>query len=250
MKQRSHAAIGSATTSVDHVRLFRNRPEHRWCFRVHEQIKPDLHEAGAGVRWTDIAIEHTGYTDPAVARAKIERNVRLLRLDQSEHPDDPFILFNLGWATLELGDPAAAVPLLRHSLEQSATGDSIVPMLYAFLTEAHLRLGQHDAARSACRAGRARYPDDPDLLLREVTLRRRQGDLRGAEELLRPVLPGPPHPNPSPPTGGRGASATPAPIPGRYVLRNERMLPSSDRPHVSQPLTSTTCCPTSGRDPS
>jgi len=40
MKQRSHAASGSAATSVDHVRLFRNRPQHRWRYRVHEQILP------------------------------------------------------------------------------------------------------------------------------------------------------------------------------------------------------------------
>src|SRR5262249_5134612 len=33
-----------STTEVDHIRLFRNRPELRWRYRVHEQILPALRE--------------------------------------------------------------------------------------------------------------------------------------------------------------------------------------------------------------
>jgi hypothetical protein len=65
------------------VRLFRNLPEIRWEYRVHEQIIPSLRRAGHELRWTDIVIEHTGYRDPALRAQKQERNLRLLHLDRS-----------------------------------------------------------------------------------------------------------------------------------------------------------------------
>jgi hypothetical protein len=98
-------------TVVDHVRLFRNLPDVRWKYRVHEQILPALRATGAEVIFTDIVIQHTGYLDPAFTRQKLERNLRLLHLDHVDHPNDPYILFHLGWAYLELsGSPS---PLIR-----------------------------------------------------------------------------------------------------------------------------------------
>src|SRR5260370_42399374 len=89
-------------TVVDHVRLFRNRPDVRWKYRVHEQILPPLRATAAEVIFTDIMIQHTGYVDPAFTRQKLERNLRLLHLDHTDHPNDPYVLFPQGWAHLEL----------------------------------------------------------------------------------------------------------------------------------------------------
>ena len=86
---------GTATV-VDHVRLFRNHTAIRWQYRVHEQILPAIRRTGGQVRWTSITIQHTGYQDPALRRRKLERDLRLLRLEDAEQPDDPFTLFNWG----------------------------------------------------------------------------------------------------------------------------------------------------------
>ena len=72
MQQRSAASNGSATL-VGQVRLFRNHPDIRWDYRVHEQILPSLRKAGHAVRFTDIVIEHTGYLDPALRQGVGER---------------------------------------------------------------------------------------------------------------------------------------------------------------------------------
>ena len=72
MQQRSAASNGSATL-VGQVRLFRNHPDIRWDYRVHEQILPSLRKAGHAVRFTDIVIEHTGYLDPALRQRDGER---------------------------------------------------------------------------------------------------------------------------------------------------------------------------------
>jgi tetratricopeptide (TPR) repeat protein len=189
MVQRSTGAetAGSAT-DAHQVRLFRNHPEVRWSYRVHEQILPGIRRAGHEVRFTDIAIAHTGYVDPALRHQKTERNLRLLHLEYAEQPDDPFTLFNLGWAYQELGHIDKALPLLGRSLERSQPGDSIVRKLYVLITHAHRRLGRIGEAIGVCRAGRARCPDDPELLSLEGTLLEELGDLDGAAALLRQLV--------------------------------------------------------------
>jgi hypothetical protein len=45
-----------------------------------------------------------------MARVKLERNLRLLELDNADRPDDPFTRFNLGWTLLDLGHTEEASP--------------------------------------------------------------------------------------------------------------------------------------------
>jgi GT2 family glycosyltransferase/tetratricopeptide (TPR) repeat protein len=174
---------GVATT-VDHVRLFRNRPDVRWRYRVHEQILPAVRATGAEVRAADVVIEHVGYTDPALRAKKQERDLRLLELDQQANPDDPFTLFNVGWAYEDLGRAAEALPILRRSLERSHPGDSIVRKLYTLIVECHRKLGQPAEALAACRDGRRLYREDAQLLFLESVLLNEQGDVVGAEASL------------------------------------------------------------------
>jgi GT2 family glycosyltransferase/Flp pilus assembly protein TadD len=174
---------GTATV-VDHVRLFRNHPDIRWKYRVHEQILPAVRGLGGSVQASDIVIEHTGYVDLALRHKKQERDIRILELDRAEHPDDPFILFNLGWSYEELRKPAEALPLLRRSLELSHPSDSIVRKLYTLLMECHRQQGRPAEALGVCQEGRRYYPNDAQLLFQEALLRRELRDLAGAEACL------------------------------------------------------------------
>jgi GT2 family glycosyltransferase/Flp pilus assembly protein TadD len=172
--------VHGTSTVVDHVRLFRNRSENRWEYRVHEQILPALRRSGAEIRWSDVVIRHTGYQDPALRRRKLDRDLRLLQLENQERPAHPFILFNLGGVYAELGLHAEALTALRHSLASSDPRDSIVRKLYALIVQCHRELGQTAEAEAACQAGRSHYPDDTELLFQEGLLRRANGDPTGA----------------------------------------------------------------------
>ncbi|HEV3262680.1 MAG TPA: glycosyltransferase, partial [Gemmataceae bacterium] len=175
-------------TVVDHVRLFRNHPDIRWQYRVHEQILPAIRRQGGVVRAVDITIHHAGYQDPALSGHKQKRNLRLLHLDQADFPDDPFILFNLGWAYEEMGRSAEALPLLGRSLQRSHPADSIVRKLFALIMDCHRRLGHVQEALAACQEGRKYYPDDTLLLFQEALLREENGDLPGAIACLQRLL--------------------------------------------------------------
>jgi FkbM family methyltransferase len=131
-----------------------------------------------------VVIHHSGYQDPALRGRKLERDLRLLQLEDSDRPDDPFTLFNLGSVCNELGRLAEALPLLRRSLERSHPSDSIVRKLFALIVQCHRQLGQSKEALEACRAGRKYYPDDTELLFTEGMMLRDLGDAAGAEACL------------------------------------------------------------------
>jgi GT2 family glycosyltransferase/tetratricopeptide (TPR) repeat protein len=183
------ARTGAATV-VDHVRLFRNHPALRWQYRVHEQILPAIRRLGGEVRWTDVVVHHAGYQDPALRGRKLQRDLRLLHLENEEKPDDPFTLFNLGSVYQELGRYSESLPLLRRSLERSHPKDSIVRKLYALIAACHRGLGQPPEALAVCKEGRTHYPDDAELLFAEGVLCLGQDDLPGAEACLTRALAG------------------------------------------------------------
>jgi tetratricopeptide (TPR) repeat protein len=189
MRQRSASQVPDGSpTLVEQCRLFRNRPQIRWSYRVHEQIRPAVNRLGHEVRFTDLTIDHAGYTDPQLLQEKIRRNLRLLHLEEAEQPHDPFTLFNLAWAYLETGRPEQGIVYARRSLARSAPGDSIVRKLHVILARAHERLGQPREALAWCCAGRARCPDDAELLFQEGVLLLALDEPRRAELVLRTLL--------------------------------------------------------------
>ncbi len=175
-------------TVVDHIRLFRRRPDVRWEFRVHEQILGAVRRSGGTVRKADIVIRHVGYTDPALRQRKLERDLRLLEQEEAQRPGHPFTLFNLGQVLREMGRTAEAVPLLRRSLEQSQPSDSIVRKLFSLLAHCLRDLGRSGEALAAVNQGLETCPDDAELLFARGILLMEQGDLIGAEGSYRRLL--------------------------------------------------------------
>jgi tetratricopeptide (TPR) repeat protein len=181
------AATGRST-SVDHVRLFRRHPTLRWRYRVHEQILPSLRALGGDVRWSDVVIHHTGYQDRALRQRKLQRDFRLLQLEQAENPGDAFVQFNLGMILHEWGRWDEALPHLAESLRRSHPTDSIVRKLYALITQCHRQGGHMEEALAVCREGRRHYPQDVELRFHESIALKALGDESGAEGGLLDLL--------------------------------------------------------------
>ncbi len=122
-----------------------------------------------------MVIEHAGYQDSACRQQKVDRDLRLLLLDNDERPDDPFTLFNLGSLYQETDRAAEALPLLQRSLERSGHRDSIVPKLHVLIARCRRQLGQPSEALEACRQGRRHDPDNVEILFLEALPRARAG---------------------------------------------------------------------------
>ena len=109
-------------TVVDHIRLFPLRDDIRWTYRVHEQILPALNGAGLRVRWSNVTVRHTGYTDPTLRAKKLVRDERLSCLDLKDRPEEPFVMFNLGAIAIERQEWRGALGYLTRSLARSVNG--------------------------------------------------------------------------------------------------------------------------------
>ena len=181
-------------TVVDHIRLFPMREEIRWTYRVHEQILPALRRAKVPVRWTDLTVRHTGYSDRAMRARKLVRDTRILRDELDDRPDDPFVLFNLGAIAVERQDLArgagAAAP------QPGRVGADRLDHAEALRLD---RPGPPDARRASAGAGR---------------LRRRAGAGPGRRRAALPRGGGPPthrRPGRAPSVAGSGSSRSAGP---------------------------------------
>ena len=161
----------SDVTVVDHVKLFRNRPELRFDGRIHEQILGAVRRLGGEVAWTDLYVVHSGSDQsPAAQARKFERDLRILFLELAERPDHPFTLFNLGMTYTHGGRPGEGAEYLRRSISRSTPGESHLRKAYALLIAAEMKQGRNDRALAACLEGRKQLPSDVELRFRQGVL--------------------------------------------------------------------------------
>jgi O-antigen biosynthesis protein len=176
-------------TAVDHVKLFRNRPDLRFEGRIHEQILPAIRRAGGDVGWTDLFVVHSGSDQSPEAQArKRERDLRILGLEFRERPDHPFTLFNLGMTYADGERYEEAVDYLRRSIARSGPDESHLRKAYALLVYAQMQLGRREEAGATCRRARDLFPDDAELRFRQGVLLHDLGCLEEAARAYQDVL--------------------------------------------------------------
>lgn len=184
------AGAGSRdVTVVDHIKLFRNLPQLRFEFRIHEQLLPSIRRMGGDVGWTDIAVVHSGSDQtPTGRQRKYERDLRILALELEERPNHPFALFNMGMTYSDMGEHTRAAEYLERSLKASTSSESHVRKVHALLVHCFDQLGDFPQAERVCRRGLADYPDDPELQFRLGKLSHQTGKLDDARVAFRRVL--------------------------------------------------------------
>ncbi len=178
-------------TIVDHVKLFRNRPDLRFECRIHEQILPSIRAAEGEVEFTDVFVVHAGAdrSDEGKKR-KLERDFRLLWLELADRPDHPFALFNLGMTHADTDQHEEAITALRRSIKVSEPTESHVRKAYALLIGSYAQLERYDEAWRACQQARDHYPDDAELLFRHGVLHHHFKRLDEAERAYLQLLEG------------------------------------------------------------
>lgn len=179
-------------TIVDHVKLFRHRPDLRFEHRIHEQILPAIRRAGGEVAFTDAYVVHSGSDHSPEGRIrKLERDFKLLGLDLEERPDHPFVLFNLGMTHADCQHHAEAAHWLRKCLDVSRSEESHVRKAYALLVSVLYQQQRFDEAFAVCQRARTLFADDKELLFRQAMLQHRLGLLEDAVHSYRTVLEAP-----------------------------------------------------------
>jgi tetratricopeptide (TPR) repeat protein len=159
----------------DRVRLFRNHPDVRYCYPIHEQITPAIAELaqreGGEILPSPLAMVHyeTADRDDKNKRA---RNQRLLSLAVESYPEEPYFRYQLACEMAlylhELPLPVkgfrqmneelrSAVQLVSEMSEQHASHLSYGPDLFSRYAAALLATGAGDEALEIVREGIQRF---------------------------------------------------------------------------------------------
>lgn len=150
------------------LRMFKNRPEHRFEGRIHEQIAASInrHNPTAVYVATDIKIHHYGYmSDAVVNKDKINRNLSMLRQMLAEKPNEPFVLYNIGMEYFRIGDLNKALESFRDAKKLLDPKYNYSHMVFYKEIQCLQMLGQFKEAFHACDKGIGFYPDYTDLYL-------------------------------------------------------------------------------------
>jgi len=169
---------------VTHLRLFPRHPALSWKRRVHESVTPEPGAAEFRPQWTDIVVDHVGYSDPVHRRQKLNRDLRLLQMDFAMRPDDDMTLFYLGWTYSELRNFPNALRFLQRSLRRNPQNHKA----FVLAAQAYVGVGRREEALKSCNAGLELFPSDPELLFERGRLLGEMGDLAGAESCLLVLL--------------------------------------------------------------
>jgi len=191
MRVRSLPDPEGGIVVVDHVKLFQNREEVRFEYRVHEQIALSIQRAGGRLARTDIVIEHTGYPSAEARRRKRERNQAIMRGELEERPHDPFLLFNLGYDAFETGEYAPAIEALLACISLYRPVDTLPRKAYSLAAQSYRRLGRLPEAQALCAAALEVYPQDPELLYVAGLIASDKGDLPAAQDHFHQALTAP-----------------------------------------------------------
>ncbi len=171
------------------VKMFRNDPRIQFDGRLHMDVMPSIQRFRGRVERTDVFVVHSGCDHtPEAQRRRFERNLRIMRLEEAERPDNPLTLFNLGRAYADVNRHAEAIPILRRSIELASPEVSQVPLSYAEVIASFVELGQVEAAWRTCQESRRLFPRNVELLFWEGVLAHRLGRLADAARAYRAVL--------------------------------------------------------------
>ena len=178
-----------SATIVDHVKLFRNRPEIQFEFHIHEQILPSIRRLGGRVEFTDLYVVHANSDQSQQGKAsKIKRDLNILQKDLAERPNHPFVLFNLGMTYLDDEQFQQAIEYLQRCVTFSDNSESHLRKAYALLVSAQMQLGRYEQAWQTCRAGLELFSEDHELLFRAGSLHHHFQRYQEAIQAYRDVL--------------------------------------------------------------
>ncbi|SEU20219.1 glycosyltransferase family 2 protein [Paenibacillus sp. NFR01] len=173
------------------IRLFRNRPGHRFCGAIHEQIASVILEQkpGAAMHLSGVVVHHYGYAAEVVAKKdKIKRNIELLQNELNREPDNAFHHFNMAVEHMRIGDSRKALQHIRRSLETAQADSSFIHLLYKYEVRCLSALEAFPAALEACERGIALLPNYPDLHHAHGVLQLQLGNLAAAKKAFRKAI--------------------------------------------------------------
>ncbi|MEB3197659.1 MAG: glycosyltransferase [Candidatus Sericytochromatia bacterium] len=176
----------ASTTGAPVLRLFdRTDPTARYRARIHEHLmQPDTGDI-ASILLDGLRIRHDGYRAAVVtSRGKIERNIRLARLQLADAPDDPHAWWALASSvhSVDAKEAFSGYEKCRELMRAQNLGPNLLMLsTYVLGADALAELGRWDDIPAWLDEGLTVFPGHPDLLIRRGRTYLAKRDFQAAE---------------------------------------------------------------------
>ena len=127
-------ADGIKNIQTDRTERVFDRRSFHFIHPIHEQLVPI---SGSRIVYYNFPLEigHSGYLiSKEEAKAKAERNIRLLKKQLEDDPQDLYVIFQIGQAYLLMHDEASALPWFEKAMERVDTFDPSVEYMQMIVT--------------------------------------------------------------------------------------------------------------------
>lgn len=183
-----HSLLGDSGQGQEisyNVRLFRNRPGHRYQGAVHEQIQPSIqqHSPDLAIVNLNAPIRHYGYLPQAIeGKRKPERNLAILQRLLEQTPDDWHLQYHAAVCLYNLQRFDEAVDKLTVLLQQAPLHLNYVARSAKILVVILRRQNRIGEALAVLDRYQSNWPAFTDLEYLRAELYRDRGDLGRALE--------------------------------------------------------------------
>lgn len=144
------------------IRLFKNKSQFRYQGRIHEGIRPQNKDVIT--KFSDIRIYHYGYINTFVKdQNKRERNMRILKMELEENPDNPYWLFCIGNEYFALNELDKALDYFLSSYEKCNIQDIYAPKVLIRIIMIYDALGKPNEALKYIDEALSNYPQYTDV---------------------------------------------------------------------------------------
>jgi tetratricopeptide (TPR) repeat protein len=120
------------------VRLFRNKMGFKFSGRIHEQISPSILELKGDIKKSSLEFIHYGYQDNS--KAKLIRNLSILKTVLKEEPENAYFWYQLGVSEFGNNDFEQAKSSFRKALafEDGKFSQNVLFTLYSKMGQIYL----------------------------------------------------------------------------------------------------------------
>ncbi len=146
------------------IRIFKNRMSYWYADDTCEQLRCSNHSSGQLTAITDMRIYHYGYLGSAMrTQEKRQRCLNMISKELEKHPDNPFMLYNLGNEYFSLQQMKDACDCYIKSYSRLDASNNYSARLLLRLATCFEMLGKTEEALKYIDEGLAIFPDFTDL---------------------------------------------------------------------------------------
>lgn len=120
------------------TRLFRNDPRIRWSGRIHEQLIPQLAQAGLSLAALDARLLHYGYLSAVMDdKNKVARNLTMLQDIVKQQPGNAYWMWQLAQTELQAHHPEATVMWVKRAMKLLPPTADLQPLFITTLARGY-----------------------------------------------------------------------------------------------------------------